>query len=442
MMISLNLLSAAEQRRREAWEFFRNGEYEAAERNYRLALAMQQGLIGLNPEEPSLLHRLVDIQLSLGEVLEHSNRLGAAEKIYMQSLTASTSLAEAFPKDIKARSTPFPAFRVLISAFMKTSQFDRAEEFAYRHREACERVIKDFELPGSTDLILCNWQLADVMRQTGRLQEAERTCRLTLAQLKSAETLDSSAAANIASTQWRLAKVLAAEGKVKESHEAFLAVLRHYDRRRYSHFHYSLHDDLERSRIHRDLGDLFRQAERADEAMKAYRDCLILLENLELNNPSRGDCLFQLAQFLVTCPDRSLRDPDRAITLAEKALVSNFDSAWGERPSIARCWRILGVARYQTRDFKGAVKALEKSVQLTCGGDAYTWFPLALAHWKLGSKMDAERFVDDAFEWSRRHQPHDEELASYRAEAEQLIGVPIGFGQFAELLPLPAEMPD
>ena len=59
------------------------------------------------------------------------------------------------------------------------------------------------------------------------------------------------------------------------------------------------------------------------------------------------------------------------------------------------------LAQYQAGDWKSAIAALEKSMELRNDGDSHDWFILAMAHWQLGEK-------DKAREWfakSARHGP-------------------------------------
>jgi Tol biopolymer transport system component len=62
-------------------------------------------------------------------------------------------------------------------------------------------------------------------------------------------------------------------------------------------------------------------------------------------------------------------------------------------------------------------------MELRKGGDSFDWFFLAMAHEKLGDKEKARQWYDRATRWMDKNQPTNEELASFRAEAAQLLGV-------------------
>jgi eukaryotic-like serine/threonine-protein kinase len=83
----------------------------------------------------------------------------------------------------------------------------------------------------------------------------------------------------------------------------------------------------------------------------------------------------------------------------------------------------LGAAQYRAGEWKGAVAALEKSMELGKGGDGSDWFFLAMANWRLGNRDEARRWHDRAVEWMVKNQPENEELRRFRAEASEFLGL-------------------
>jgi tetratricopeptide (TPR) repeat protein len=127
-----------------------------------------------------------------------------------------------------------------------------------------------------------------------------------------------------------------------------------------------------------------------------------------------------LAWFLATCPNAALRDPKRAVELARNA-VELAPKSWGIQNT-------LGVAHYRAGDWKAAITALEKSIELSQAGAAFDYFFLAMAHWKLGDKAEAKKRYDHAVEWMQKNKEalekdkgQAEELERFRAEAAMLI---------------------
>ncbi len=129
-----------------------------------------------------------------------------------------------------------------------------------------------------------------------------------------------------------------------------------------------------------------------------------------------------LAWLLATSPDPQRRDPVRAVALARRAVeLENKDGLF---------WNTLGVAQYRAGDGRAALASLQRSLELRQGGDGFTWFFLAMAHWQLGEKRDACYGYNQAVRWMEKNEPalakdpsYGEQLARFRAEAAGLLGV-------------------
>jgi tetratricopeptide (TPR) repeat protein len=191
---------------------------------------------------------------------------------------------------------------------------------------------------------------------------------------------------------------------------------------------------------HNNLGAALYEKGRLDEAIAAFREairlmpyngpCYFSLGKVLVRKQAWGDAIAalkkatqlelknaviqnELAWLLATCPDAKFRDPKRAVEAATKAVEL---AAKG-----GGFWNTLGVAHYRAGDWKAAVAALEKSMELSMGGGATDWFVLAMAHWRLGDKKDARKWYDQAVQWMDKNQPKNEELVRFRAEAELLL---------------------
>jgi tetratricopeptide (TPR) repeat protein len=149
--------------------------------------------------------------------------------------------------------------------------------------------------------------------------------------------------------------------------------------------------------------------------------------------------LKELAADLADCHEFSaFRNPRRAIGVARK--VTQL------APEDTQAWIILGVAHCRAGDANAAIEAIEKSMQLGAGGDAYDWFFLAMAWWQKGDKERARSWYDKAVQWMEKNpSPHEtprlrpgttasssadpyrgsknEDLRRYRHEAAALLGV-------------------
>lgn len=134
--------------------------------------------------------------------------------------------------------------------------------------------------------------------------------------------------------------------------------------------------------------------------------------------------LNRFAWYLATVSQPELRDPDRAVELAKRAAEM--------KPTDRPIWNTLGAAEYRAGEWKKSIVALEKSMELRGGGgDAYDWYFLAMAHWKLGQKAEALSYFEKAVAWSER--ANDKDLGRLKKEAAELLGM--------SETPPPAELP-
>jgi tetratricopeptide (TPR) repeat protein len=154
---------------------------------------------------------------------------------------------------------------------------------------------------------------------------------------------------------------------------------------------------------------LLAATERQQEAEAMYGKLLEL-------SPKNARAYNNLAWILATSPDPKFRDPKRAVELAQKAIEL--------KPEEGTNWNTLGAAHYRAGDWKAAIAALDKTMELRKGGDSNEWFFLAMAHWQLGEKDKARQWYDRAVEWMGKNQPTNEELRRFRAEAAELLGLP------------------
>jgi tetratricopeptide (TPR) repeat protein/serine/threonine protein kinase len=158
---------------------------------------------------------------------------------------------------------------------------------------------------------------------------------------------------------------------------------------------------------HSKLGWLLLSQGKLAEAETAYREAVRLQPSDDLAHDG-------LAWLLATCADPKRRNPQEAVALAERAVQL--------APKNGNYWNTLGVARYRTGHYQAAITALEESLGLQ-GGNSLDWFFLAMAHWQLGDADKARQCYDNAVCWMEEHQPKDEELVRFRAEAEELLAI-------------------
>jgi serine/threonine protein kinase len=149
-----------------------------------------------------------------------------------------------------------------------------------------------------------------------------------------------------------------------------------------------------------------------DEAREQYLRTIQLCRltaELDVSAETMNTC----GWILVDCPDESLRDPDLAVALAEKAVT--------REPEQAKYWNTLGVACYRKGDWTKARSSLEQSMNRS-GGSAYDWIFLAMACQRLGDVEAARVWRDKAVRWLQMQEFKPEDVLRYRAEADALLG--------------------
>jgi tetratricopeptide (TPR) repeat protein len=144
-------------------------------------------------------------------------------------------------------------------------------------------------------------------------------------------------------------------------------------------------------------------------------EAIVAFEKVIELEPKHALRLNELAWLLATCPEAKYRDPKWAVELAKRAVEL--------KPQEGNYWNTLGVAHYRAGSWKDAVAGLDRSMALRKGGDAYDWFFLAMAHWKLDDKDEAARWYKLAVEWMERKKATSAMMRQVRAEAAELLAV-------------------
>jgi eukaryotic-like serine/threonine-protein kinase len=132
---------------------------------------------------------------------------------------------------------------------------------------------------------------------------------------------------------------------------------------------------------------------------------------LEPNDPQLAN---DLSWSLATCPIARYRDETRAVRLAEHAVK--------REPEIANFWNTLGFVEYRARDWKGAMTATLKSMELSHGATIYDWYTLALCQWQLKQRDRSRQLLLCAYRRTPREADEDPFLVDVRNEAAKLIG--------------------
>ena len=130
-----------------------------------------------------------------------------------------------------------------------------------------------------------------------------------------------------------------------------------------------------------------------------------------------------IARWELATGPQSARDAGQAVALAATAVKM--------APKEGTYLNTLGVAQYRACQYTQSIATLERS--LAAGGgafDAFDLFYMAMAHQRLGHRGQARSCFDRAVLWLGQQnglsEPHINELAVFRAEAERVLSGPAG----------------
>ena len=161
--------------------------------------------------------------------------------------------------------------------------------------------------------------------------------------------------------------------------------------------------------------DASRPPERREQLARCCLKAAKKLFDAGIANAQDAEGYHRWAWFLVSCPQVELRDPGRALEMAEKAVQG--------APNVGRYRQTLGAAHYRAGNWQEALNALHEANQLQPATNWATWFLLAMTYWQLGEKETARMWYEKAVHWQNRHPRQSRELRRLVAEAAELLGV-------------------
>jgi tetratricopeptide (TPR) repeat protein len=396
----------------------RESDRKAAAEHYRRAMDILTQLVKIYPVVPDYQRDLAGCENSLGQMLLKSGERAAAEEHCRRALDLRARLVRDFPTVPDHRHYLAASHIDLGNARLQAGDRQGAAE---HYRQAFERytgLVKEFPAVPAYPQGLHNtlWNLSHLLREQGELAEARRVdeqaigllgtalgaspqnrdCRRTLRECYSslAETLlllHEHAEASRAAVQ--LPRL------TPEEWQQYLAATRILSRC------VPLAEE-----------DAHLSADQRRVAVEAYeRQARAFLPQALERGRSDPEAENDLAWFLATGPDPRLRAPGQAVELAKK-LVEQV-------PQQAACWNTLGVAHYYAGNWQAAVAALDRSVRLPGGKNAYNCFFLAMAHHRLGAREEVRMWYDRGVQGMDKTRPKDERLGHFRAEAAALLGI-------------------
>jgi tetratricopeptide (TPR) repeat protein len=330
--------------------------------------------------EAEQIARQLDRPTFLANVLIQQGKLAEAEALYRALLSDAPQRLADKPAQLSDR---FLAF-----AYFLQDQGKVAE--AETHFREALRITPDSP-EKKISLAKCLWRQA-------KRSEAEVLFREAIQQQRMILGNDNPA---VMQNIHDLAYVLNSAGKLAEAEPLF--------REAENAYRQAIIKQPDSAELWTNLARILRAQQKFAEAVEAST------EAIRLKPADEPVVCNELAWVLATVADPKLRDPKRAVELAQRA--TQLEASAGT------FWNTLGVAQYRVGDFKQAITALEKSMQLRAGGDPNDWFFLAMAHWQLGHKDEARSWYDKATKWMDQKQSKSNELIRFRAEAAELLGI-------------------
>jgi tetratricopeptide (TPR) repeat protein len=364
---------------------------------------------------------------ALRELAGYLDRLGrpleSVTRAYRESIAAFGEIARDVPAEPEYRGAGAKARMELASVLQRAGRAEEANALADEAldiRRAIAKSGKPIDQGGLAETLSDH---ALVRGRTGRTGEG-------LADLDEAAALLMPSAADGASSaealtalarvQDRRGRLLGHAGRLPEAEAAYTQAVALCERLARDASEY-IYANRARRAAHGDslatLGRFHRRHGQTEPAARRFAAARTGYEHIAASFAGAGAAQYYLARFLATCPDKSLRDPARAIRVAEKgvALGAGTDS-FGVG--------VLGVAQCQVGDDRAALANLDQAARLNGGHPHPEWlFFRAQARWRLGQKDAARRDYDEAIRLMAFDDEDWSALGQYRQEAAAVLGI-------------------
>jgi eukaryotic-like serine/threonine-protein kinase len=381
------------------FHLWRTRRLKDADRSFQAALEIFEKLALQFHEMPVYRVRAAECRFHLGIVAERDGRIQKAEQDFRQGIRLAEEVAKELPNDGDLRMQLSFSYRWLAQFLGGAGSPEEVEKLLVRSFAVLDELVAEFPNADGYLAELSNTcrALAEHHFRTGRTDEGRRLYQRVIGLGEQILASNTGWANNVGwlnySAQFLVRR---ADGSPRAARLAVELAQKAA----------ALQPD--QAGPFRTLGMVLSQQKKLDDAIAAYRKAIALDGNY---HPAHND----LAWLLSTCADAKHRDPAQAVVLAKKAVeLDQKNQAYANT---------LGAAYYRTSDWNAAIASLEKSMELSKGGDSFDWFFLAMAHWQLGEKDKAREWYDRAAEWMDKNQPTNEELLRFRAEAAELLAV-------------------
>ena len=407
--------------------FRTRSQFKDAEEMHRRAEEIGRYLVVHQPRSAAYRCSLAKTLTSLGVLMDmdQSRRLDEAESCHREAIKMLEALVNESPRAFRDRQNLMVALNNLGTLLVNLDKYAESEQFLVNGRQLARHLEAEFpNMPESkASLAQLSSNLGIVFKETGRLVDAEQAHREALVERR--KLLDSQPGvpryhSDVGASLNNLANVLQEQGKLLEARPLVEEAIRHkkaalkINPRDPTYRHHLSNSFSILTNILVRSGDVVAATQVEEEWAGLFRVAGSVSGTSDSATGQPSD-LNKLARVLATSPYPQLRDSRLAVRLAKKA-VEQAPESW-------ECCNTLGMANYRAGDWKAAVVALEKSLELRADDDPSIWFFLTMAHWKKGEKDHARKWYDKAVNWMEEKRSQDDELRRFRDEAAALLGV-------------------
>jgi len=405
------------------WELI--GRHEKAGIAARRAGELLQRLATGNPNQPKYFAEMASNYNQIGLIDWSLDRPIAAEPSWRQAWEIYTELSTRFPNEPAYQSGVADMLANLGAVCSFTDRCDEAEEYYRRAKEIDAHLPAELKTSAAglaNEAGSCTNQ-AELARLRGQYDRALELLAQAIPLHKQAlEKWPSNPMALDCyfHTLWNIAECNLGVRR----HEAASVAVESYVQQfpdRLQAYHEGAEQLLQSAAIAGESQSFAKdgQASNSYEPTPAAKKYLqraheLIIQASDARNRTQ-DTVNRFAWFLLTCQDKSFRDPRQALALA-KAQVKDV-------PERGDAWFTLALAYYHTGQWSVATDAVERSIKLAPGGESnvYDWVLLSMVRSREGRTQEARQWCEKASKWISANHSKDHDLLTLADDACELL---------------------
>jgi serine/threonine protein kinase len=400
----------------------RSRKLRAAHTSYQRALELRGRLVAEFPSVPDYRHDLAVVHENLVLQLTRERRQADADQHFRRALGLRSRLIADFPAVPEYRQEMADLHYALANVLADHGDRETAATHYRRALDDLTRLGADFPVwPFSSDnrfrLALVHIDLGRVLWLTRDPAAARQ--HLDLGVLEPMLTAEPAPAyrLTLGNAHNTLGAVLESAGDWAAAERHFRQALQLWSRLADAYPAETYYREFQTLAL-ANLGNLlYAQGEQAAGSEQLRRAIAVgtpLADEAMAEEAGEASAVLRfLAELLANCPEVRLRDPDRAVALARRAVAAS--------PHSVACSSVLALAYYRAGNHRAALDALEREDQARRRRDPDECFLLAMLHGRLGDTERARHCYDEAARDTQAHWPGDVGLQRLRREAAALL---------------------